>query len=128
MAEIFTLPNDQEDSKKPKLDSLKIYDRLDYDSKLAQLLGKEINEDSEPIGELIWPSNMVDFEANKAIIDGKELDSMIEDIVGSIQEDNDLQRIMKIRQLAGKKILIIQRIYEMLEEMGFKQIEVINEK
>lgn len=75
---------------------------------------------------------MVSFDEDKvfgshARIDGQALNTMIENVLKSVNP-NDLERTMKILQLGGNKAQIIQRIYDILHEKDFENIEIINEK
>lgn len=129
------MPNNQGDQNKERdlsIDELGVYNILDDDPILAELCNNKFDEESGKSGEYIWPSNMVSFDEDKvfgshACIDGRELNTMIENVLKSVNP-NDLERIIKIQQLGGNKDQIIKHIYKMLKEMGFKQIEVINEK
>jgi hypothetical protein len=132
MSEIFSLPGDHSKERDSNIDALGVYNILDDDPILAELCNNKFDEESGKSGEYIWPSNMVSFDEDKvfgshARIDGQELNTMIENVLKSVNP-NDLERSMKIQQLVGNKAQIIQRIYEMLQDMHFESIEIINEK
>ncbi|MDD4476730.1 MAG: hypothetical protein PHY40_01065 [Patescibacteria group bacterium] len=123
MAEKFKDTISPQERNKINLES--IYNQLDYDPEINQLLNKFINEEADPHGEAIWPSSMVVLENGIFKIDGSEFDRMVEEAKQTAQEDDDSERILKIEKISRQKQNVISKIQDKLKQLGCDRVEII---
>lgn len=107
-----------------KINIQSIYNKLDHDPEINKLLGKHIDEEGDPQGENIWPSNMVISEGDILKIDGSEFDRAIEEAKDIARADDDQERVTKINEIANKKQELISLIETKLQNSGYS-IEII---
>ncbi len=100
--------------------NLDVLNKLDYDPEINELLGKYSDKENGPEGENIWPSNMISREGNDFKINEVEFDRQIERIKKTAMEDNDSARILKIKEIAEKKMKILSLIASKLKAMGYR--------
>ncbi len=97
-----------------------ILEKIDNDPEINRLLGKEIDGESGPIGEYIWPSNMVKKVDNGFIINREEFDKAVKGAEENAEEDNNNQkRIDEIQKVEKNKEEIMELIKLKIEELGY---------
>src|SRR6056297_3921084 len=79
------------------IDVLAIYNQLDNDPDINQLLDKDIDEENGPQGISIWPSNLVTQDGKNFKIDGNSFDQGINKAKEmAVADNNDQDQIAKI--------------------------------
>jgi len=104
----------------PKENLSLVYEAIDQDPEINQLLGKILDEERGPEGELIWPSNMIKEENGIIKISGEEFDKNLEEIKKIAQEDQDHERLQKLAEIAQKKSQLISLIKKNCKSRGIK--------